>query len=830
LTFSTQKNIFVQTNKTIMRILFTFLFLSIAALISAQPTFSGCHHGEHRSFKSLNASEQKQLKASMERSDTIDIVHYNVTLSVIDFTGQRIYGNCAITFTPEMNNVQMLPLDLLNMQVDSVTGFGSALTFSYDSLYLAINLPVVMNIGDTATVTVWYQGRPTPDPSWGGFKFDGQYAYNLGIGLNSNPVNMGRSWFPCFDNFVERATIGINIYSKLPRRAYAIGNFMGETTVSGDTILRQYLMSQLVTTYITHVAVSNYTQVDYTHNAMNGPLPFQLVAQPGDTSSMRGTFAGLGDAVDALESWWGPYWWQRVGYILTPQGAMEHPTSIAYPRNVGVAGNTVGQQDLMSHELGHCWWGNVVTLEGPYDMWIKEGNAEYSGHLFSEYLYGHQTFIDKVKTNHKNVLRRAHFDDNGYQALSGMPFEHTYGTHTYYKGAAMLHNMRTYLGDSLFRVGQQAVLNANAYGAINAAQYRDGLSAATGINMSDFFNAWIFTPGYSSFELNKIDYQLNATNVDLTLVLEQKLRAAPQFHNNVPIEITLIDANWNKEVIKTMVSGQFDTIQVSASFVPVSWIVNEANALNLAQMHKELTVSTTGSLPVPFVEALLLPAAVPAPFQFSMDHYWTAPDPIINNPYNARISSTHYWRVDGDFNQIAGTLRFEYNAFNLPRFDNDLVGTTEDSIILVYRPGPDYDWKEHPHYTKINLFNPTDGNGFLRVDTILKGEYAFANGELPEFVAGTLTEAAVWENLNVYPNPATDYFTIEGKCSGAHNLLKIELFDLQGRLVLEETFVPEADSFRKQFILNELSAGVYWLKISDKRGVLIDAQTLGITR
>jgi hypothetical protein len=85
-------------------------------------------------------------------------------------------------------------------------------------------------------------------------------------------------------------------------------------------------------------------------------------------------------------------------------------------------------------------------------------------------------------------------------------------------------------------------------------------------------------------------------------------------------------------------------------------------------------------------------------------------------------------------------------------------------------------------------------------------------------------------NADIYPNPASDYFTVEGKCAGTDNLLKIELFDLQGRLVLEETFVPEAERFRKQFRLNELPAGVYWLKMSDKRGILIDAQTLGITR
>ena len=82
-------------------------------------------------------------------------------------------------------------------------------------------------------VTVFYQGTPTVDPSgFGGLDFNGNYAYNLGIGLSSNPYNFGRSWFPCFDNFVERSTYNFNVLSHAGRRGYCVGTFMGETKSS----------------------------------------------------------------------------------------------------------------------------------------------------------------------------------------------------------------------------------------------------------------------------------------------------------------------------------------------------------------------------------------------------------------------------------------------------------------------------------------------------------------------------------------------------------------------------------------------------------------------
>lgn len=812
-----------------MKLLYTLIFSFLTFMLIAQPRFHGCMHHSHQPLKRLNPQQAEIFKASMQRSDTIDILDYNLNISVIDFSNRHIYADCAVRFTPNMNNVQVLPLDLLKFNIDSITGFGTQLSFTYDSIYLAVQLPSVMNIGDTATVRVYYHGRPTPDASWGGFKFDGVYAYNLGIGLTSNPVNMGRSWFPCFDNFVERATMGINIYSKLPKRGYAVGTFLGETVISNDTILRSYRMDQPLTTYITHMAVSEYTQVDYTHNALNGPLPFQLVARAADTTAMRNTFTGLGDAVDALESWWGPYWWERVGYIITPQGAMEHPTSIAYPRSVGVSGNSVGHQDLMAHELGHCWWGDVVTLVGPQEMWIKEGNAEYSAHLFAEYLYGRESFINKVKQNHKEVLISAHFDDDTYQALSGMPFEHTYGTHTYYKGAAMLHNMRTYLGDSLFRIGQQAVLNANAYSAIDAAQYRDGLTAATGKNMSNFFDAWIFAPGYSSFEINGISWVNQGANYRTTVEIEQKLRGATLYHRNVPLEISFYDAFGNQTTVDLIADGQLDTVAFDLPFIAQNWTVNPKNSLNLAQMHYAFnTTSPLASVQIPFVDVLFNIPTVNDTLNFRMDHYWTAPDPIQNNPTNARISNSHYWRIEGNFEEIIGVARFEYNAYNLPQFDADLVSQTEDSLILVYRPSPYYDWKEFPYYTKINLFNSTDGNGFIRADRILPGEYAFANGNLPDFVASNQATKVEIRELNLFPNPAVEYLIIEGNFDNEANIV-VEIYDLSSKLIKSENFNVQND-FTLKMNVQDMPQGIYIIKINDEKGLLIDSQPFGIIR
>ena len=47
-------------------------------------------------------------------------------------------------------------------------------------------------------------------------------------------------------------------------------------------------------------------------------------------------------------------------------------------------------------------------------MWLKEGPAEYSSHLFTEWKDGHEAFVDLVKDNQQFVLEECHIQDGGF--------------------------------------------------------------------------------------------------------------------------------------------------------------------------------------------------------------------------------------------------------------------------------------------------------------------------------------------------------------------------------------------------------------------------------
>ena len=144
------------------------------------------------------------------RSDTIDVLDYEIHLDITDFNGRTLNGHTIVTCTPIMANVHSIQFDLLMFTVDSVTLNNSSLVFNYNDTLLHVDFGTSYTPSDTLEVKVYYHGVTRKDPSgWGGVYFGSTYAFNLGVGFEDNPHNIGRYWFPCFDNFKELSLIHI---------------------------------------------------------------------------------------------------------------------------------------------------------------------------------------------------------------------------------------------------------------------------------------------------------------------------------------------------------------------------------------------------------------------------------------------------------------------------------------------------------------------------------------------------------------------------------------------------------------------------------------------
>lgn len=384
------------------------------------------------------------------RSDTFDIINYTIDLDLTDGQNENISAACEVKFTPLISGQNTIRLDLFGLTVDSVKYNQTTTTFNHTDQSLLVDLGAVNNIADTNSVQVYYHGTPLVDGStFGGFDFNGSYWYNLGVAFQYEPHNFGRGWFPCFDNFVERSTFKFNVTTPSFITSYANGNLISSTNPTPTTLLRVWETETDFPTYLASVAAAPYIEITKTFTSITGSqIPVVLACLPADSANLEASFVNLEASFHAFENKFGAYKWEKVGYAVTPVGAMEHPGNIAYPSNL-VNGNLSGET-IMAHELAHHWFGNLITCNDAKEMWINEGWAEYLSYFFLEDVYGTERYMTEIRNNHLNMLNTAHTADGGYQILAEMPINITYGRHTYNKGADVIHTMRSYAGDAQF--------------------------------------------------------------------------------------------------------------------------------------------------------------------------------------------------------------------------------------------------------------------------------------------------------------------------------------------------------------------------------------------
>ncbi|MBK8497920.1 MAG: hypothetical protein IPL52_03665 [Flavobacteriales bacterium] len=617
---------------------------------SAQPIKNGCHYFRNKgaAHRELTAAERTVILETIARSDTFDIVHYDISLDVTSYSTQLVKAATTITFRALMPGQAFIRFDLWDLTIDSVIGPVGPMTYGYDGLYLRADFETSPAVGVDEQITVHYHGTPNRDPSWGGFYFESNYIYNLGIGLTTIPPNFGKVWYPCFDSFVERASYTYHVKSAGTFRLHGQGTFLGEVQLAGDTVIRSYDLQQEIPTHLSAIAVADYRDSSWVHAGANGDIPVTLTGKPATLNAMVSRFGDLGGAIDACEFWYGPYAYERVGYVLTTDGALEIPTNVAYP-DFMPSQNSNANRALYTHELGHHWWGDVVTPYVHNDMWLKEGPAEYASHLVVEWVNGRDAFVSTVKNNLLDIMTTAHLDDGGFQALSPMPDPYIYGTHTYNKGAAVVHNLRGYLGDTLFRSAMHQMMVQYGNSAITAEGFKEALEGITGLDMDPFFDAWVFAPGYSVFEVRSFTVQPSGGQWQVDLHIGQKLYGTTGYHGDTPLDLTLLAADGT--VFETIITanGQFCNAQVDCPFEPVMAVLNRYQRLNQARMDTEITLvpGSTFSNVLPYTEFRLYADTLVDSTLVRVDHIWSGADDDAFGWGIQEISGTHYWNVDG---------------------------------------------------------------------------------------------------------------------------------------------------------------------------------------
>ena len=245
-------------------------------------------------------------------------------------------------------------------------------------------------------------------------------------------------------------------------------------------------------TYLYTFAVGQFTKLELTDEG----VPHEIYSLAGDTADSHITYAKLPEMTGMYVGHFVPYPFDKVGYVNTRRGAMEHQTLICMPTS------EVAKKDpnssIVAHELAHMWFGDLVTPLDFRHAWLTEAFATYGEALWAEHLNGQQGYLATLEAT-LTEYREQNAVVEGVLPLYDFPRERpssNYPQTIYNKGQLVVGMMRALAGDDAFFGALQTYLEDHAYGNATTDDLREAMRPALGTSTDAFFDEWVLEKGW----------------------------------------------------------------------------------------------------------------------------------------------------------------------------------------------------------------------------------------------------------------------------------------------------------------------------------------------
>lgn len=740
-----------------------------------------------------------------QTADSVDVLHYDLNLRMRSNSTPHLSG-CARLDIRLLSAMETLPLDLKNATVDSVFVNGQRdAAASYTSPLLTVGTAGAA-AGDTIVVTVHYHTDGyTESNGIGGLHFTPNIGFNIGVVLREYPHNMGKAWFPCRDNFTDRASYTLLVNTEAGWTAQCGGTCDSVWVDANGCQNSRWQLPQEIPTYLISVTAAPWHIIHRDFTGHYGTYPTTLGYLSHDSTAVQRAFDNLELVLPMYERCFGPYRWDRIGYVSTPVGSMEHVNNICLHTSI-MDNLTEAAQSNIVHELSHSWFGNLVTCSSAADMWLNEGGASFSEevamqaiHADDDPLYHREYYM----TNLEKVIRTCHIDDGGYRPLYNQPHQYTYGMTSYNKGATMWHSLRGYLGDSLFYATLNTFFAHNAFRSMDGWSVRDSLAAYSQTDLDDFFDFYVYNSGFADFIVDSTTYR----DATATVYLRQRLLGTETPMRGCRLPLTFVGANGERQRVVARWDGSTAALGFALPFAPVHTLVDIEDTLTRACTSGNFTIDHRGNYRAPLAHFTgTVTNCGDSTSWLRVEHHWLPAEGAM--PYGVVRRANRYWSLQGEISAetlISGTFFYSCessSSVTYPHLDYGFYEQTasRDSLRLLYRPDNRSPWQV---VDATHGGNATEGR--LNLSQLQTGEYTLAIVDTALLGITTVgQEDGV--AMTLYPNPSTGHVTVSVARPST-----ITVTDLAGRTVIPATAVQSTFRIQK----SALPKGIYLVRVED---------------
>lgn len=505
-------------------------------------------------------------------TQNFDVTYYRCEWEV-DPAVRYIKGVVTTHFLMQTSGKNIV-FDLSNdLSVSAVVRDNVPLAFDHNNNSLAVTFPSDIQAGSKDSITITYEG--VPSAASGSFVSATHGANGAPVMWTLSEPFGSQDWWPCKNGLDDKAD-SIDVYIKHPAIYKTASNGLLQTeTQLADKLITHWKHRYPIASYLVCFAISNYQVINNSVTIGTTNMPMVTYCYPENQQVFANGAQHAMSAMQFFSNMFGEYPFknEKYGHVQFGWGGgMEHQTC-SFMVNMG--------ENLIAHELAHQWFGNRITCRSWEDIWLNEG---FATHLASMY------------TQNKNPATAISNRTAGINLITAQPGGSVWvddvssstrifnNRLSYYKSSHLLYMLRWILSDAVFFTAIKKYMQdpALAYGFATTADLKKHLEAASGKDLTYFFDQWFTGQGYPSYQ---VEWFASGNNVQVKLNQSTSHASVGFFQLPVPLLFRNTVTGQQKLVVLNNISnGQvflenIGFVPDAVDFDPEKWLITWNNTL-----------------------------------------------------------------------------------------------------------------------------------------------------------------------------------------------------------------------------------------------------------
>jgi aminopeptidase N len=493
-----------------------------------------------------------------------------------NFDEKNIECRETLDIIPIEDNLQYVILDAAELNIRSVHVDGKGLQFKALEEKVRIELPTPATEDEQVRISINYDAKPRR-----GFFFvkpDKDYPNKQLQAWTQGEASESKYWFPCFDHPDMKFTSEMIV--EVPSDFVVISNGKLVNVTKGKSVKYHWKEEHQHPAYLTSLVIGKFEEIKEKYDGIE--LLYYVPEDMVDKVSL--SFSNTINMMKFFEEYTGvKYPFDKYSQVTVDNfvyGGMENVSATTLTMDTlhdKKAHLDFTSDHLVSHELAHQWFGDLVTCRDWQHIWLNESFATYFEALYWQNSRGEDEFNYYVMQ-----LAEEYFDEASKRyrrAIVTNVYKHPddlFDRHTYEKGACVLHVLRNLVGDSIFR--RAVKLYLERFGNKNAEtdDLRKCVEEVSGLSLQQFFEQWLRKPGHPEL---KIEYDFDHGSKVATIKLSQ----TQSTDDGTPIYIFPLDihitTSGGKKQFRFSIDSKEHTLQIPLDSEPLWFSVDPSNKL-----------------------------------------------------------------------------------------------------------------------------------------------------------------------------------------------------------------------------------------------------------